>query len=200
MKTFRLIAVSFVFAALFAVSAIAQTTPANTAQPRIGFINTLAFGADKNGITKFVTAVNALDTEFKPAYTELQKMIDDYQKLGDEIKRLQVEMQKANSPISAQSVQTKIDQFQGLEVRIKRQKEDTDAKAEKRKLERLGPIEQDIAKAMQEFATQKGYAVILDAAKLDRAGIILAWDGKADVTDDFIKFYNARPATTTATK
>lgn len=199
MKTFRLIAASFIFAAFFAVSVFAQATP--TKEPKIGFINTLAFGADKGGITKFVSAVTALDTEFKPAYTELQKMIDDYQKLGAEIENLRKQASAPNSPISAQSVQTKMDQFQNLEVKIKRQKEDTDAKAERRKVERLGPIEQDIAKAMQEFATQKGFAVILDAAKLDRAGIILAWDGKADATDEFIKFYNARPSSpTTATK
>jgi hypothetical protein len=59
---------------------------------------------------------------------------------------------------------------------------------------------QDIMKAIGEFTKQKGYGLILDAAKLDSAGVILGWDeAKVDVTKEFITFYNARPATT-ATK
>ncbi len=42
--------------------------------------------------------------------------------------------------------------------------------------------------------------LILDAAKLEGAGLILAVDlPKVDVTKDFITFYNARPATTATT-
>jgi hypothetical protein len=53
-------------------------------------------------------------------------------------------------------------------------------------------------KAMQSFAKEKGYAVILDGTKLEEAGILMAFDEKHDVTKEFIAFYNARPAGTTA--
>jgi Skp family chaperone for outer membrane proteins len=60
----------------------------------------------------------------------------------------------------------------------------------------LGPILQEIGKAMQDFANQKGYDLILDLSKLDGAAMILAYNpAKADVTKDFITFFNARPAT-----
>ena len=49
MKTVRLIAVSVFFAAIFAVSALAQTTAASG---KIGLINTEAFYDSKAGITK----------------------------------------------------------------------------------------------------------------------------------------------------
>lgn len=53
---------------------------------------------------------------------------------------------------------------------------------------------QDISKALQEYAKQKGYAVIFDAAKLEDAGLIVGiGDEKVDVTKDFIAFYNTRP-------
>ena len=60
----------------------------------------------------------------------------------------------------------------------------------------------DIGKALDEFAKKNGYSLILDGAKLDGAGLILAFDEKSEVTKEFITFYNARPATaaTTATK
>ena len=64
----------------------------------------------------------------------------------------------------------------------------------------MGPLHQDIGKAMQDYANQKGFDLILDAAKLDNAGLILAFNpAKVDVTKDFITFYNARPATTATT-
>ena len=60
----------------------------------------------------------------------------------------------------------------------------------------MGPIQNDIGKAMQDFAAAKGYDLILDAAKLDSQQILLAFiPGKVDVTKEFITFYNARPAT-----
>ena len=64
------------------------------------------------------------------------------------------------------------------------------------------PINQDIVKALNEYAKQKGYALILDGAKLEQAGILLGFDDKFDVTKDFIVFYNGRgtsaPGATTA--
>ena len=201
MKTFRLIAAGLIFAAAFAVSAFAQAqTPV---APKIGFIDTGAFGDEKAGITKYNNAVTALGNEIKPMYVELKTMVDNYQKLGDEIKKMQD--QKAanpNSPISDSAVQDKIEQYQALEVTIKRKKEDADAKAEKRKQEKLGPLQQEIGKAIQEFATQKGYSVIFDFDKLASAGVIIAWDNKADLTEEFVKYFNSKPATggATATK
>jgi len=50
------------------------------------------------------------------------------------------------------------------------------------------------------FAKQKGFGLILDGAKLEGAGLILAVDlTKVDVTKEFITFYNARPAGTAST-
>ena len=59
----------------------------------------------------------------------------------------------------------------------------------------MGPVYSDIMKALNEYAKQKGYAVIFDGVKLDQAQILLGFDEKYNVTDDFIAFYNARPAT-----
>ncbi len=50
-------------------------------------------------------------------------------------------------------------------------------------------------KALNEYAKAKGYAVILDGVKLDQAQILLGFDEKYNVTQDFITYYNARPAT-----
>ena len=196
MKRVSLIAVGVVFAAISVVSAFGQV-PAATQPAKIVVINTAAFDA-KDGITKYANAMTALETEFRPAQTEIQGMVTRYQTLATEIENAR----KANPsvPINQQSLQTKVDEAQGLEVKIKRAQEDGKARFERRQQAVLGPILQDIQKAMADFAKQKGYALILDAAKLDGAGLILAVDlPKVDVTREFITFYNARPGTTATT-
>lgn len=205
MRTVRLTAISFVFAALFAVSAFAQgaTTPATPA--KVMFINTFAFEA-KDGIKRYATAMTALETEFKPLTTDLANGRTKYATLQNEVKSLEEKLNapaNAAVPIKKEDLQkqyiAKADEMTALETDMKRKAEDGNKRLERRRAEMLGPIMEDIGRAMQEFAKKNGYAVILDAAKLEQSGVLLAFDDtKADVTKEFITFYNARPAATAA--
>ena len=137
--------------------------------------------------------MNSLDTEFKPVETKIQGMVTRYNALGEEIKKLQA--QAASVPIDQKSAEAKVNEYQSLEKNIKREQEDAKANFERRQQQVLGPLLQEIGKAMQDYANQKGYDLILDAAKLDSAGLILAFNpAKVDVTKDFITYFNARPA------
>ncbi len=198
MRTIRLIAASAVFAAIFAVSAFAQT-----AAGKIGLINTQFFAEDKAGITKYVTALNSLETEFKPVFTELQTLGTKIQALEKELKDLQAKAQDPNNkiPINTASVNAKAEEYDKLVREYKFKQEDAKARYERRELAVMGPIRQDIGNAIQEYTKKNGYVIMLDIAKLDNAGLILGLDETADVTKAFITFYNARPATTaTVTK
>ncbi|MEP6705604.1 MAG: OmpH family outer membrane protein [Acidobacteriota bacterium] len=195
MKRFSFIAASFIFAAITAVTAFGQA--AQPAAPfRMAVIDTGAF----ESITRYAAAMNALDAEFKPLGTEIQGMVTRYNTLGVEIKKLQDQAAAGTVPIDQKTAQTKVEEYQNLELTIKRKQEDAKARAARREPQVMGPIRAEIGKALQDFATQKGYALILDAAKLDGAGLILAFDAaRVDVTKDFITFFNARPATTATT-
>lgn len=196
MKRFSFIAVSFIFAAITAVSALGQA-PATPF--KMAVIDTGAFDT-KEGITRYATAMNALEAEFKPLETEITGLVTKYNALGAEIKKLQDTAAAGTVPIDQKMAQAKVEEYQTLELTIKRKQEDAKARAARREPQVMGPIRQEIGKALQEFATQKGYALILDAAKLDANGFILAFDApKVDVTKDFITFFNARPATTATT-
>lgn len=202
MRTFRLTAVSFVFAALFAVSAFAQTNPSPTSATagRIVVINTAAFGDEKAGITKYINAVKALNTELKPDFTTLQDMNTRMQILQKDFNILQDQAKKPNSPISEQTLKTKYDELQNMDVDFKRKQEDFKAKSERRTDQVLGTVTQEIMKAIQDFTKQKGYGLVLDAARLDAAQLILGYDeAKVDVTKEFIQFYNTRSPTTATT-
>jgi len=199
MKTLRLFAAAIFIAAMFAVSAFAQAGGS-----KIGVINTGAFDSEKpaEGIAKYVTAMNTLEAEFKTVNTELQGLGTRYQSLGEEIKQLQARINDPNNkvPVDTKSAQAKVEEYQKLERDIKFKQEDAKAKYQIRYSAVMGPVLQDISKAMQDYAKQKGYAIILDAAKLEDSGLILGvGDDKIDVTKDFITFYNARPAATATT-
>ena len=198
MKTLRMFAVGLMFAALFAVSAFAQTTPGTqpAATGKIGLINVLDFDNEKAGITKYRNALNTIDAEFKKDSDDLRASGTKLQALGKEIETLR---KAGSAPVPASTINAKLEEYQTLDTSMKRQQEDLKARYNRRYQAVVGPVYGDILKALTEFAKQKGYAVILDGAKLEEAGILMGFDEKYNVTAEFIQFYNARPAGAAAT-
>lgn len=194
MKRISTIAVSFVFAAVFAVSAFAQAG-AQPAASKIGWIDTGMFADDKEGVTRYMNALRALDGEMKPRLTELQTIQTRLKTLSDDLAK----PVPAGVPVDQKALQSKQDEGQRLQREFEFKKKEYDASIEKRSGEVLGPVSADISKVIQEFAKQKGYAVILDIDKLGQAGVILALDQTANITKEFIVFYNARTPTTATT-
>jgi Skp family chaperone for outer membrane proteins len=190
MKRISTVAVSFIFAAIFAVSAFGQAAaPAG----KIGWIDTGMFADEKEGVVKYNNAIKALDTEMRPTVTSLQGLQTKIQNIAEEIRKM---TSNPAVPINQQAVALKQEEGQKLQRDFEYQKKDYDARLEKRSSDILGPVSADISRAIQDYAKQKGYAVVLDIAALANNGAILALDASANITKDFITFYNARPATT----
>ena len=199
MKTFRSIAALFVFAAIFAVSAFAQTTtPAPTG--KIVIVNTLAFG-DKEGITRYINAMNSLEKELQPDITALQTMNTRMLTLEKEIQDIERQLNDPKLPPAIDknklqaTGQTKLQEFQDLDRQFKFKQDDYKIKLQRREEAIVRPVSRDIGKALDEFAKKNGYSMIFDVSK-DEKGLVLVLDVKSDVTKEFIVFYNARPATT----
>lgn len=162
---------------------------------KIGIIVVEEFAAEKGGITKYKNALKALEDEFKPVYTKLQATNTKLQTLAQEIEKLRTPPPAGVPATNSQAqLQAKADEYQNLEKQLKRDQEDAKAQYDRRSAAVVGPIYSDIMKALNEYAKAKGYAVILDGVKLDQAQILLGFDEKYNVTEDFITFYNARPA------
>ncbi len=193
MRKISLFAVGLIFTAVFAVSASAQA-PAATG--KIGLINTFRFSDEKAGITKYRNAVNIVNGAIKPVNDELQTMGAKLAALRQEIDRLRKDSQNPAAKVTPAMIQAKVEEYQTLETSLKRKQEDGKAKFEREYARVVGPVFNDILKALNEFAKKNGYAMILDGAKLERAEILLGFDEKYDVTRDFITYYNARPAGT----
>ena len=98
--------------------------------------------------------------------------------LQTEIQTLQKQVQDGKVPVDEKTVNAKLEEYDKLTREYKFKEDDAKARFTRREQVVMGPIRQDIGKAIQEFANQKGYMLILDAAKLDNAGLILALDLK----------------------
>ncbi|HEX8920714.1 MAG TPA: OmpH family outer membrane protein [Pyrinomonadaceae bacterium] len=211
MRNFRILAAAMMLAAIFAVSASAQTRPATgtAARPaapqqttppastgpvpdtKIAYINTEAFGDEKSGITRYVTAVKALEREFDPRQKELITMQTRIKAIADEISKL-----SGSSVVDPKTIQAKQDEGERLQRDLKYKKEQADADFAKRYQEVVSPISADIGKALDQFANQRGLTMILDISKL--APAVLTANQNMDVTAAFIAEYNSKPATASA--
>ena len=209
MRNIRILAAAIMLAAIVAVSASAQTRPAATTPARpaattppaastgpvpdtkIAYINTEAFGDEKTGITRYVTAVKSLEREFDPRQKELITMQTRIKALADEIGKL-----TGSSVVDPKTIQAKQDEGERLQRDLKYKKEQADADFAKRYQEVVSPISSDIGKALDSFATTRGLTMILDISKL--APAVLTANPNMDVTAAFIAEYNSKPTTASA--
>jgi Skp family chaperone for outer membrane proteins len=203
MKNFRLIALAGLLAMFVVFSAQAQTRPvapqnsgtANGPIPdtKLAFVDTQAFqdGSGK-GIHKYVAAVTALDKEFQPRQTELVNLQNQINTISDDLGKL-----SNAAVVDPKTLQSKQELGEKLQREFKYKKELYDADAAKRYREVVGPISEDIGKALDVFAKSHGITMILDISKLAQA--VLSVNTGMDVTQQFIAEYNSKnPATASA--
>ena len=168
------------------------TTPAAVSVPdsKVALIDSSAFADEKQGIVKFVSALKRVNAEFQPRQTELQN-------LAGQIEKDKSDLQKAAPVQDAKVTQQQQDKIALMETEFKRKGEDAQAAFNKRLEEVLGPIYEDIGKALDGFAKARGITLILDVTKIQ--GIVSAADAM-DITRAFIAEFNSKnPATASLT-
>ncbi|MDQ4122957.1 MAG: OmpH family outer membrane protein [Acidobacteriota bacterium] len=202
MKTLRFIAALMFFAAVAAIPSLAQTGGATApTQPnmKVAIIDTSLFADEKRGIQKFISAYKQLETEFTPRRTEITGIENRLKQIQTDYSNLVKQQGTAGSPVSADAVQKKLEEGQNLQTEYNRKVEDYKAAVQKREAALVGPIYQDIGKALQDYAKRNGFMAIIDISKDQNAMILVPDMSSVDATTtDFIRFYNARPAGTAA--
>lgn len=172
-----------------ALAANAQTQPAG----KVGLISLDALAAE-GGVTRYISALTALNNEFEAERKELETLAGEIDTKTREVQSLAQQAQQPGSPVSNATVQQKGAELEALRRRAKYKQDDINARLNIRRQAVVGPIFNEMLGALQEFTIQKGYSMVLDGAKLEEAGILLSLDDKYDVTKEFIAFFNARPA------
>jgi Skp family chaperone for outer membrane proteins len=158
---------------------------------KIAVIYSEAFQDPKDGISKFAATINKLNAEFKPIQDELTQTTARLRTMQEEINRLQ----QGNPAATPQQIQAKIDQFDEQKKAYDRKGEDAKANYARRRGELLGPLQEEIGRALDAFGKAHGIMMILDGSQVP---LVYTADG-VDVTRAFITEYNSKnPATTTA--
>ena len=181
------------FLCVLVAQGLSQVPPAG--QLKIGVINSNEFADEKTGITRYVSTVKSLNAEFQPTDTELRAMNSRLLTINKDL-----ETARKTPNVQQSLVSAKLEEGEKLAREIKFKSDDAKARFQRREQTLLGPVMQDIYKALQEFSRTKGYALVLDIAK-DQTGFVAALgDEKVVVTKDFIAFYNSRIASVPVSK
>jgi outer membrane protein len=204
MKQIRLASATLMLVAVFALSASAQqpaaarpaaAAPAQaaagarpTGDAKIAVIQTEFFSDEKAGISRFVAAMKRVDGEFQPRRTEIQGLQQRYQQLVKEINDTKTVADQA-------TLSRKADEAESLQNQIKRKQEDGQRDLEKRMREVLTPLQEDVFKALDAYAKERGISIIIDVSQTP----VLYAVESVNITRDFITNYNSRnPATASA--
>lgn len=193
MKLFRTIAAATLFTAVSILSANAQQSPARTPAPaqtggasaetKVAIIDIQAFGDQKAGIARLISAYSALDREVKPRRDEITQLRTRYEQIVKDI-------DATKNLAKPEELNTKAEQAQNLEKEIKRKQEDGQAFIEKREAELTSPVWTDINRALKTFAASRGITVIFEKSKLE--GVMFVVNDGMDITSAFIADYNQR--------
>ena len=214
MKIIRAIAAIAFFAAISAASVAAQPKPSTTPTPakpggpissgpatagsttgnvpeaKVALVDTDAFLDEKVGIQRLIAAAKKLEAEFQPRRAELQT-------LQGQVDKMTADLQKA-APVQDPKVSAQQQDAIDTKKRdITRKTEDAQSAYQARMQALLGPVYDEISKALDAFAKAHGITLILDVTKVQ--GIVSA-DGSLDITKAFITEFNSKnPATASLT-
>ena len=159
-----------------------------TTATKIGIVNTTRFHDPKAGITRLVRAADSVTEEFRADYDTSR--IRRFNAVNKEIETLRKLSPTAAVPIDPQVVIAKFDEAEKLEREITAEQNEFKSRFEKRWQQVMDPIMGDILKAMEEFAKQHNYALVVDGSRSDT--LLVALQDKVDATEAFIGFYNAQ--------
>lgn len=200
MKPLYLILMVFSLASFSAAQAQGTGAPARppAAQPtaavpmsKIAVIFSGDFQDGKTGIARFAALITKLNSEFTQVQTDLTQTAQRLKTLQDEIANLQ----RTGTATPAQ-IQAKIESLDQHKKEYQRKGEDAQASYQRRRVELLTPLQQDVSRALDAFGKARGITMILDGSQVP---LVYAADS-IDITKAFIADYNSKnPATAAAT-
>ncbi len=179
---FSLIALAFL-----SITTVAQNAPV---KGKTAVINTTVF---QEKIAEFKAKLEALNKQFEPR-------VRDIEQLGQRIQQLENTIQNGRGgTLTPAKIAELTEQVEGLKREYQRKTEDLQADGGKARELALQPVSQKLERFAKDYTARKGITILFDLANAVNANMLVWFDTKLDVTDDFIAEYNkAYPATTAA--
>lgn len=193
--------IAFIFVAAIVAAPVFAQAPGTQPRPqapvtnvpvsKVAVIFSEAFQDPKMGIARFTVLLTRLNSEFQKTQTDLHQM-------AQSINQLNGELNKTRNVADPKVTQQKIDQLDQLKKEYQRKGEDAQAAYKRRRAEILGPLQDDISKALDAYAKSHAITLIIDASQVP--GIVYASE-TIDITKVFVSDYNMKnPATASVTR
>ena len=167
-----------------------QAPVTNVPVSKVAVIFSEAFQDSKQGIARFTVLLTKLNSEF-------QKTQDELNQTAARINQLNEDVNKTRGVADPKVTQQKIAQLDQLKKDYQRKGEDAQAAYQKRRVEILGPLQDDVGKALNAYAKSHAITIIIDGSQVQ--GIVYA-SATIDITKAFISDFNSKnPATASVT-
>ena len=184
----------FVTGTLAALALVGLSTVAAAQQPaggqappslpkgKIAVINTAAF---QEQVLEFKAKMADLNRQFEGRAREVQGLNDQINALENTIKS-----QSQGGALSAARVAEMTEKLEGMKKDYTRKTEDLNADATKAKDHAFEPLSAKLVKFAQDYTAKRGIVHLIDLANALQSGVLLWYDPRTDVTQDFIAEYN----------
>lgn len=200
MKLFKL-ALAALALQLLGVSALAQqpgagapqkpAAPALLPKGKIAVINTAAF---QEKVEEFKVKIESLSRQFESRVKEVQG-------LADKINALETTLKSQNGVLAPAKIAEMTENLDSMKRDYKRKAEDLEADAGRARDRAFEPITGKLGKFAEDYTAKRGIVMLVDVANALQSGIVIWFDPRSDVTQDFINEYNkANPVATAAPK
>ena len=154
-------------------------------QSRIALIDTTMFVDEKKGVFRYIDAVKSIQPQFAGANQELVNLQTRINAIVEDIRKI-----RATPQPDARAIQAKQEEGTRLQQDWNMKKQRFDEDYSKKYQDATGPISEQIGKAMDQFARERGITMTLDFSKLLPA--LLTALPAVDVTDAFIADFNRK--------
>jgi len=196
---------------LLAVSAVAQQPPPKpaTQQPaaqqpvakapaaallpkgKVAVINTAAF---QEKVEEFKAKIESLNRQFEPRVKEVQS-------ISDKITALETTLKSQSGVLTPAKVAEMTENLEAMKRDYQRKGEDLQADAGRARDKAFEPITGKLGKFAEDYTAKRGIVMLVDISNAIQSGMVVWFDPRSDITQDFIVEYNkANPVATAAPK
>ena len=189
----KLLKVTFATIALLGLASLAAAqTPAAGAPPALpkGKVAVINTGQFQEQVLEFKAKMEELNRQFEPRVKDVRGLADRITAQENTIKT-----QNQSGALSAARVAEMTEQLEAMKKEYQRKAEDLEADAGRAKDRAFQPLSEKLIKFAQEYTAKRGIVHLIDLGNSLQSGVLLWYDPRADVTQDFINEYNkAHPA------
>jgi Skp family chaperone for outer membrane proteins len=158
----------------------AQPAPPTPSKGKIAFINTALF---QDQIAEFRAKLEALNRQFEPRIKEIQTK-------QDRINALETTINTQKNVLGPAKVAELTEQLERDKRDYQRKAEDLEADGTKARDQALVPIREKLSKFVADYTAKRGIVILIDLSNAIESNLVIWYDPRADISQDFIAEYN----------